>query len=111
LPDRGDQAAFEAFQRYRHSHPSAATPQLLDALRYVIMDPRIGSVFGFEVSVHNADGEFRYRDYAITLTEQQFFLAFPTVFLRENRDAAVPTLIYIDRARPRAAGWSRSGWR
>jgi hypothetical protein len=103
----GDQAAFEAFQRYRHSHPSAsvtsvfekvlmfsthetvthhdnATPQLLDALRYVIMDPRIESVFGFEVSVHNADGEFRYRDYAITLTEQQFSLAFPTVFLREK---------------------------
>jgi len=28
-----------------------------------------------------------------------------------HRDAAVPTLPYINRARPRAAGWSRSAWR
>ena len=89
----GDKAAFEVFQRYRNSgpslsvtsvlenpllmpsyesetHPTNFTPQLVDSIRYVINDPDIETVFGLWLAANNANGEFKYIDYALVLTER-----------------------------------------
>ena len=98
----GDKAAFEVFQRYRNSGPSATvtsvfenpalfstydlddtTSQIVDALHYVIMDSSVESVFGFCVAVNNSNGGFKYIDYALALTEREFSIAFTEEFLQE----------------------------
>src|SRR5690242_3021118 len=86
----GDQAAFEAFQRYAarpplsHLTSSYEVPQLvarteseahrknetfpmLGTLRYVLIDPAVPSVFGSGVAVNNVDANFQFRSYAFKI--------------------------------------------
>jgi hypothetical protein len=101
----GDQAGFEAFQRYDHTRAIGAVtsvfeaPQLvsilqserhkqnltfpmLGSLRYVMIDPSIVTVFGHAVGLNNVDGEFTYRPYTFVLTERHFSIALPVPFVK-----------------------------
>ena len=100
----GDQSAFEAFQRYRltkavasvasvfeaaqlitiqqsEKHHNNMTFEMLGALRYVIIDPAVETVFGLGVAANNIDGDFQFRSHTFMLTERKFSIALPDRFL------------------------------
>jgi hypothetical protein len=96
----GDHAAFDAFQRYRHTreprpvasqfealqvmtheserNPKNVTQMLIGAMRYVLIDPTIDSVQGSCVAVNNVEGHFTYRQYALLLSERRSTIILPS---------------------------------
>lgn len=109
----GDKAGYEAFQRYKSrsgARPSVVsslevpqlvsihdsesqeknhTFQLLGALRYVLLDSNVPSVFGSGVALNNVDGHFQFRSYALVLDEQRWSLTVtPQVTQREQSERA-----------------------
>ncbi len=102
----GDRDAYEAFQSYRYHrsgpqvasryevpklltlhqserNPNNATFPLLGPFRYVLLDPKISSVFGSGVAVNNVDGFFQYRSYAEVLDEKPVDLILPPSIQRQ----------------------------
>ncbi len=99
----GDQSAFGAFQQHRHSRsgasrmempliqtvqPSEANPDnttfaMLGALRNVLIDTNIASVFGFGIAVNNLEGFFSYRSYTFILAEREISPVLPISVLRQ----------------------------
>jgi hypothetical protein len=103
----GDRDAYEAFQSYRYNRsgphvvsryevpklltlhqsersPNNATFPLLRPFRYVLLDPKISSVFGSGVAVNNVDGSFQYRSYAEVLDEKPAELVLPPSVQRQS---------------------------
>jgi hypothetical protein len=120
----GDHDGFERFQRYRarqglaavasryeaaqlttskvsESHRDNDTFEMLGALRYLLIDPAVPSVFGEGVAVNNVDGAFEYRHYAIVLVARRTGILVPPAFARrviapeieELRDYAASCLV------------------
>jgi hypothetical protein len=124
----GDHSAFELFQAYRNDRErrpvvsalerpllltaketelSAVTFKMIAAMRYVVLDSALPSVFGDIVAVSNADGEFEYRPYAFLLDEMRTSLALPRPLLariepelQELREYAASCFVTV-RSSPR----------
>lgn len=131
----GDHGAFEAFQKYSsrtlkagisssfeapklvstrrsESHRQNVTFPMLGALRYVIIDPDVETVFGAGVAVNNVDGAFQYRSYAIVLGERPSHILVPPTFARkiapelaELRDYAATCFVTDPKAARQAVAY------